>query len=718
MMDELTALTDSPAATVLVIDDDEMTRLLAVEFLSQAGFKVVAAGNAQDGVETFSTILPDIVLLDVEMPEVNGYFVCNSIRQTTHGASVPILMLTGLNDAVAIDLAFEAGATDFTSKPVNWPLLTHRVKYMHRSSIALEALDRNRDSLDVAQRIAGLGNWDWDRATGDVSWSDNLFRLLGLEPRSCVPSIDRYLEFIPLDERQDTLLWLLTTDSSNPSGVNHRLVDHAGEERRFRLKMEIEKDRDGFVTRKSGVVHDITEQYQAEQKIHQLAYYDSLTRLPNRALFCERLAIALADARTGETLIAVMFLDLDNFKRVNDSLGHAYGDLLLQEVSERLLECALDALTLDESGVSTCTVARMGGDEFTIMLTGLADREQSHGFAQRVSEALSGVYELDGNDCHTSSSIGIAHYPDHGNSVDELLKCADIAMYAAKKQGKSCSKLYDQEMDAFTVRRYMMEEKLRRAVEQNELVLHYQPQINLETGRIEGAEALVRWNNPELGFISPGEFIPLAEETGLIVSIGEWVLRTACQQAIDWITAGVPLMRIAVNISVFEFIRPDFVSKVYRALDDSGLPATALELEITESLMVEDTVSARGTLQQLRDSGIQLSIDDFGTGFSSLSQLRHFPIDRLKIDQSFVKGMLTNKHDAAIIKAVLTMSESMGLRVVAEGVETIEQYEYLVNCGCNEAQGYYMSRPVPADQFDEIVYHFNQSGNFRTGTDG
>jgi len=718
MMGEDTALTESPTSTVLVIDHDEMTRLLAVEFLSQAGFNVVAAGNAQDGVERFSSILPDIVLLDIEMPEVDGYVACKRIRQTTHGASVPILMLTSSNDAVAIDRAFEAGATDFTNKPINWPLLTHRVKYMHRSSVALEALDRNRDSLDIAQRIAGLGNWDWDRATGDVSWSDNLFRLLGLAPRSCVPTIERYLKFVPLDERQKTLLWLLTTDASNSSSVNHRLVDDTGEERRFRLKMEVEKDRDGFVIRKSGVVHDITEQYQAEQKIHQLAYYDSLTRLPNRALFCERLAIALADARTEKTVMAVMFLDLDNFKRVNDSLGHAYGDLLLQEVSERLLECALDAVTLDESGVSTCTVARMGGDEFTIMLTGLADRWQSHTFAQRVSEALSGVYELDGNDCHTSSSIGIAHFPDHGNSVDELLKCADIAMYAAKKQGKSCSKLYDQEMDAYTVHRYMMEEKLRQAVDQNELVLHYQPQINLETGRIEGAEALVRWINPEFGTVSPGEFIPLAEETGLIVSIGEWVLRTACQQASDWINAGVPLLRIAVNISVFEFIRPDFVPKVFRALEDSGLPATALELEITESLMVEDTVSARGTLQQLRDSGIQLSIDDFGTGFSSLSQLRHFPIDRLKIDQSFVKGMLTNRHDAAIIKAVLTMAESMGLRVVAEGVETVEQYEYLVKCGCNEAQGYFMSRPVPEHQFDEVVDHFNHSGDARTGTDG
>lgn len=709
---------DTAVSTVLVVDDDEMTRLLAEEFLSQAGFQVVSADGADQALACFPSIQPDIVLLDVEMPEVDGYTTCQSLREMPLGGSVPILMLTGLNDAASIDLAFKAGATDFTSKPVNWSLLVHRVRYMLRSSEAMEALDRNRESLDVAQRIAGLGNWDWQRGTGELTWSDNLYRLLGVEPRSCTPSIETYLNFAPEDEREAILQWVLTTESCNHSGMKHRLLRNGGDERLVQLQIEVEKDRDGSVVRKHGVVHDITERYQAEQKIHQLAYYDSLTRLPNRALFCERLARELAAARENSTDVAVMFLDLDNFKRVNDSLGHAYGDLLLQEVSERLLECAQQSLTSGAEGQCRCTVARMGGDEFTIMLTHLGSRAESNDFAEQVSIALSGVYELDGNDCHTSSSIGIAYFPDHGQSVDELLKCADIAMYAAKKQGKSCSREYDMEMDANSVRRYTMEEKLRLAVELDELVLHYQPQMNLETGCVEGVEALVRWHNPELGLVSPGEFIPLAEDTGLIIEIGEWVLRKACQQACTWIAEGVALQRIAVNISVLEFIRPDFMSMVHRALADSGLPPEHLELEITESLLAEDTASAVNTLQRLRAKGIQLSIDDFGTGFSNLSQLKHFPIDRLKIDQSFVQGMLTSGHDAAIVKAVLTMAESMGLRVVAEGVETAEQYTYLLECRCNDIQGYYISRPVTEDKVAAIFSSYSATATPRTGTGG
>ncbi len=709
---------DTAVSTVLVVDDDEMTRLLAEEFLSQAGFQVVSADGADQALACFPSIQPDIVLLDVEMPEVDGYTTCQSLREMPLGGSVPILMLTGLNDAASIDLAFKAGATDFTSKPVNWSLLVHRVRYMLRSSEAMEALDRNRESLDVAQRIAGLGNWDWQRGTGELTWSDNLYRLLGVEPRSCTPCIETYLNFAPEEERDAILQWVLTTESCNDSGMKHRLLMDGGDERLVQLQIEVEKDSKGSVVRKHGVVHDITERFQAEQKIHQLAYYDSLTRLPNRALFCERLARELAAARKNSTDVAVMFLDLDNFKRVNDSLGHAYGDLLLQEVSERLLECAQQSLTSDAEGQCRCTVARMGGDEFTIMLTHLDSRGESNDFAEQVSVALSGVYELDGNDCHTSSSIGIAYYPDHGQSVDELLKCADIAMYAAKKQGKSCSREYDMEMDANSVRRYTMEEKLRLAVELDELVLHYQPQMNLETGCVEGVEALVRWHNPELGLVSPGEFIPLAEDTGLIIEIGEWVLRKACQQACTWIAEGVALQRIAVNISVLEFIRPDFMSMVHRALADSGLPPKHLELEITESLLAEDTASAVNTLQRLRAKGIQLSIDDFGTGFSNLSQLKHFPIDRLKIDQSFVQGMLTSGHDAAIVKAVLTMAESMGLRVVAEGVETAEQYTYLLECRCNDIQGYYISRPVTEAKVAAIFSSYSATATPRTGTGG
>lgn len=336
--------------------------------------------------------------------------------------------------------------------------------------------------------------------------------------------------------------------------------------------------------------------------------------------------------------------------------------------------------------------------------------------AQKFSQSLSAVCELDGNDCHTSTSIGISFFPVHGDSVDELLKTADIAMYGAKKKGKGCYQTYSQEMNENTIRRYRMEELLRTAIEKDKLLLHFQPQLNIETGLLESVEALVRWNNDEVGFVQPGDFIPLAEETGLIVPAGEWVLRNACARAQEWIAAGVPLKRVAINISVIEFIHLDFVKMVTRIVNESDLYSSFVELEITESVLVDDNFSAVDTFQALRDIGFLLSIDDFGTGFSSLSQLKYFPIDRLKIDQSFVQGMLINVHDAAIVEAVLTMAKSMDLKVIAEGVETSEQLEFLNDIQCDEAQGYLLGRPVPAAAITELFSEFNGSDLQETGT--
>ena len=359
----------------------------------------------------------------------------------------------------------------------------------------------------------------------------------------------------------------------------------------------------------------------------------------------------------------------------------------------------------------------MGGDEFTVLLRGVSCREEILNFAKDIGESLSGVFELNENECHTSASIGISFFPEHGESIDSLLKTADIAMYRAKNIGKGCYQTYDVEMDENTARRYRMEVLLRTAIEKDELFLHFQPQMNIQTGLFESVEALLRWNSDEMGLLQPTEFIPLAEETGLIVPLGEWVLRTACLRAKEWIEAGVPLMRVAVNISVIEFMQADFIKMVTEAVNDSGLDPSFVELEITESVLVEDTFSAVNTLQTLKDLGFLLSIDDFGTGFSSLSQLKHFPIDRLKIDESFVQGMLTNMHDAAIIKAVLTMADSMNLKVIAEGVETIEQLEYLNKIQCDEAQGFLLSRPVPPAAIAELFLEFNSSLLKRTGTE-
>lgn len=707
---------DSKIPKVLVVDHNEMMCRRAVGFLNAAGFRAESVLDAKSALNYIEKQIPDVVLLDVDMPIVDGYEACRQIRKLEQGATLPILMLTKRDEAAAVDMAFEAGATDFATKPVNWPLLPHRLQNMLRTSEILEDLDRSHSSLDVAQRIASLGSWEYNMSTGELIWSDNLFRLLGLEPQSQESTLSLFMKYVADEDRGKLYKWLGSDHTKAESMLKQRIVTEDGEERHVNVRIRNDFDSEGSIVRKWGVVHDVTEQYQAEKKIHMLAYYDSLTRLPNRVLFCERLARDIAMGRREPKDIAVLFLDLDNFKRVNDSLGHAYGDLLLQEVGERLQSCANDVNKVYGLEEGPCTVARMGGDEFTVLLTGLNDRSEVKKFAEDVTESLSKVYELDENECHTSTSIGISHFPDHGNSVDELLKTADVAMYGAKKRGKGCYQTYSLELDANSIRRYRMEELLRSAIEQDELVLHYQPQLNLETGKLESVEALVRWNNDELGFVSPGDFIPLAEDTGLIVPIGEWVLSTACKQAVEWMKAGVALERIAVNISVLEFIRPDFLSLVESTVSDSGLDPTMLELEITESVLVDDTFSAVDTLTSLKDLGYQLSIDDFGTGFSSLSQLKHFPIDRLKIDQSFVMGMLDNVHDSAIVRAVLSMANSMSLRVIAEGVETKEQLEYLYDHKCDEAQGYYLSRPVPGPAIAALFSEFNQGELKRSGT--
>ncbi len=707
---------DSKIPKVLVVDHNEMMCRRAVGFLNAAGFWAESVLNAKSALRYIETKSVDVVLLDVDMPVIDGYEACQRIRASEKGASLPIMMLTKRDDAAAIDMAFDAGATDFATKPVNWPVLPHRLRNMLRTSEVVEALDKSRSSLDAAQRITGLGSWEYNMVSGELIWSDNLYRIIGLEPQSCDSTLSLFMKYVVDKDRSTVYKWL-SSDSVEPGKMlKQQILTEDGEERYVRIQLKNELDGDGMVVRKWGVVHDVTEQYQAEKKIHLLAYYDSLTRLPNRVLFCERLARDIAIARRTPKEIAVLFLDLDNFKRVNDSLGHAYGDLLLQEVGERLQSCAQeinDAYQLEEG---PCTVARMGGDEFTVLLTGLYDRSEVIKFATAITNELSDVYVLDGNDCHTSSSIGISYYPEHGDSVDELLKAADIAMYEAKKRGKGCYQTYSLAMDANSIRRYKMEELLRAAIDNDELVLHYQPQLNLETGKLESVEALVRWNSAELGFVSPGDFIPLAEDTGLIVPIGEWVLRTACFQAVEWIATGVPLERIAVNISVLEFIRPDFLSIVGEIVAESGLDPLRLELEITESVLVDDTSSAVDTLRALKGMGFQLSIDDFGTGFSSLSQLKHFPIDRLKIDQSFVQGMLENVHDSAIVRAVLAMADSMGLSAIAEGVETSEQLEFLYSHECDEAQGYFLSRPVPGAAISALFAEFNQVEIRNTGT--
>ncbi len=445
---------------------------------------------------------------------------------------------------------------------------------------------------------------------------------------------------------------------------------------------------------------------QAEEQIRQLAYYDDVTHLPNRAFFKELFSQAIGLARRNQQHLALLFLDLDNFKRINDILGHSIGDLLLIEVAKRLSLSlrATDSITLGRPGQHTDeSLARFGGDEFTLLLPQIRRGEDAGLVARRVLDALAEPVMLAGHEVIVNGSIGIAVYPEDGQDTETLLKNADMAMYFAKRESGDDFRFFTEAMNTTALKRLTMEKHLRRVLELNELSLHYQPQVDVTSGCISGVEALLRWNNPELGMVSPADFIPLAEETNLIVPIGDWVLRTACAQAKAWRDSGALLPRVAVNVSVRQFAQTGFPAQVERILSETGLEPSALEIEITESVLMKDGEMAITTLRDLKALGIQLAIDDFGTGYSSLAYLKQFPIDRLKIDRTFVCALNSDINDRAIASAIISLAENMNLSVTAEGVETENQLAFLKSRNCNEAQGYYMSRPLPVKEMGEIL---------------
>jgi diguanylate cyclase (GGDEF)-like protein/PAS domain S-box-containing protein len=454
------------------------------------------------------------------------------------------------------------------------------------------------------------------------------------------------------------------------------------------LSISTVKNSHGEIVNHVAIFMDITKRKMAEERINHLANYDPLTGLANRNLLQDRLSHACRHS----SILAVMFLDLDHFKNVNDSLGHAIGDRLLKSVSERLLDCVR----------KEDTVARQGGDEFIIILADVARQENVTVIANKILHALSLPFYFDGHEIFVSGSIGAAFYPRDGSDEETLMKNADSALYRAKEEGRSCYQFYTPEMNMHAAKRLALENGLRRALEQNEFVLHYQPQADLATGAITGVEALVRWQHPEDGLVSPAQFIPIMEESGMIVPLGKWILRTACSQAKSWLDQGHDL-NVAVNLSARQFKGQDFARVAKEALQHIELSGKHLELELTESILIENSEPIYAVLKELKELGIQLSIDDFGTGYSSLSYLKLFPIDKIKIDQSFVRDLSIDQEDTAIVEAIIAMAHSLKLTVAAEGVETPEQLAFLASRNCNEIQGYYFSKPLPANEVTALL---------------
>ena len=475
--------------------------------------------------------------------------------------------------------------------------------------------------------------------------------------------------------------------------VCHTTCDADGQWRFWSFSGEPMLDHDGRFIGYRGIARDITQARRAEEKIRRLAHFDELTELPNRTMFMHTLQRASSLAQRRNKSFALFFIDLDRFKNINDSLGHEAGDHLLQDVARRLRQ------HLRESD----TVARLGGDEFVVLVEDCADVRELDAIAQNILNAIGRPYILSGREYHVTGSIGIATYPADGQDPAALLKNADIAMYMAKDRGKNNFQFYSAQQNAHSFERLALDSALRHALERAEFELYFQPKVEIATGSIVGVEALLRWNHPDLQMVMPNQFIPLAEETGLIVPIGQWVLRAACTQSVAWRREGLKPLRVAVNLSARQFVHDGLLSDIASALDETGLAPEGLELEITESMVMHNPEQAVITLTRLRAMGITVSIDDFGTGYSSLGYLKRFPVDNVKIDRSFVKDLPHDQDDAAITRAVIAMAQSLRIRVIAEGVETREQMQFLREHGCDECQGYYLSRPLPASEFALLV---------------
>lgn len=678
------------APLVLVADDDPTHRMVVQEVLQQSGFRVLTVPNGQVALNVFAQAQPDILLLDIDMPIVDGFTVCERIRAKETDRETPILMVTGLEDKESVERAYELGATDFISKPIAWPVLPHRLHYVIRANNALNDLKGLiRAVPDLIYVVNADGDVQERVSKSDVDYTQ--------QPKALTTASQ--MDFYPCENDDDARAAIRRAIELGKPQIYEHSLDA--------LDIDLETR---FIARSEesvlAIVRDITERKKAEDKIHNLAFYDELTTLPNRRLFADYLEESIKYASNNDQSFAILFIDLDRFKRINDTLGHSFGDNLLKSVAIRLRECVRSTdccKQLASASEPDIRLARFGGDEFVLKLHGIDSEDEAAKIASRIVSALTPPYSCDGHQFVVTPSIGIALYPQDGRSSEELMMNADSAMYRAKSSGRNNYKFFSETMRTKSLHRLDLENELRRASEARQFELYYQPKVDIESWTIVGAEALMRWRHPERGHISPADFIPIAEEMGLITEIQQWVLREACQELSSWSSIQSRPLTVSVNISNHHFQSGTLIEDVRAAVAEAKIDPCSLELEITESVLLLDFDSTVESLEILKDAGVRLSVDDFGTGYSSLSYLSRLPIDTLKIDRSFVENLHRNKGDATICAAILAMAKHLGLNVVAEGVELEEQLEFLKRHRCGQLQGFLYSKAVPAREFRQLI---------------
>lgn len=677
-----------PAPVALVVDDDTSQRLLETAALVKAGFTVAQAEDGAAALEMLERVNPNLILLDVDMPNMNGFDACREIRKSPQHRDTPIIMVTGHEDGESINRAYEFGATDFISKPINWSLLGHRVRYILRTSQVSQGLRdseaRNRAFIraipDAILVIDQKG-----RIVEQVGGLDQkTFSLEGL-PEKLMLTWRRQVEYV------------LESGHVQNSEFNRR----EGPDRGFYEARMVPFTRNRVMM----IIRDISAQKRANAKVYRLAFYDTLTGLPNRQSFMSRVAEAIREAKENDGRFSLLYLDLDNFKRINDSLGHSIGDELLKTMSKRIEKCVRgdDFVARYGRSQSKLHLARLGGDEFTILLRDLEDPDDVDLIASRIIKAVSEPVRQGTHEFVITPSIGIASFPEDGTDIDTLVSNADMAMYHAKESGKNAVRAFSGTMSVRSLEYLELEHSLRRAINNNELELHYQPKLGLKHDDITGVEALLRWTHPDRGPVSPAKFVPIAEEAGLILDLSDWVLHEACRQIKAWESSPLRAIPIAINLSGKQFSHSDVYRVIAKAVHDHAIRPQSIELELTESELMRDADGTIGTLAKLKEAGISIAVDDFGTGYSSLSYLKKFPIDALKIDRSFVMELEEGGDNISICGAIIALAHSLNLRVIAEGVETAEHKHLLALLQCDEMQGFYFAKPRDAAATAQFV---------------
>ena len=697
---------------VLLVDDDEVNLLLTSIALRERGFAITEASSGQQALDVLADCVPDAVLLDALMPGLDGFETCRQLRSMPSAASIPVLMLTGLEDDASIKRAYEAGATDFFVKSSQWTLLAGRLGYLLRSSRTQMELERSKARLARAQDLARMGSVDWRVGQSSPEFSMEGLRVLGFGADEN-PAFRALLRMAPKEDRSvlvGMFKEILPHASVLDTDVNVVLAD--GRQRVIHVEAEPEFNEHGRLHGYSGIVQDVTDRRNAEDKIRHLANFDTLTSLPNRRQLIWRGERALEHARRLGHSVAFLLIDLDRFKIVNDTLGHVAGDELLLEVARRLRLCVRHSDQVVESALESSgsrahptleAVGRLGGDEFIALLPEVADEAEAERVAARIVDAMRVPVFVGDQECFVTASVGIAMFPRDGALVVDLMRNADVAMYAVKAAGRNAAASYRPALAGRGRAKLALESALHKAIERNELVLHYQPKLDLRTSCMVGVEALMRWQRGDV-LVPPGDFIPLAEETGLIVEMSGWALREAARQSREWKDRFGFADTIAVNLPNRMFERNDPVTQIDAAVRDHGLPHSAIMLEITETGLMKDLQYVMPTLKRLKEVGVQISIDDFGTGYSSLAYLTSLPLSELKIDRSFVRDLGLTQQSSAVVTAIVALARSLGLRVVAEGVENVRQMETLRRLGCDLMQGFLFSKPLVPSELETWLH--------------